>query len=160
MAKSPARKILETAEKTFGRPSKLTPDVEAKVCQAIRAGNYIETAAAYAGVSKDTLYAWLKRGASVRSGPYRHFSDAVSAALATAEVSAVAAVAKGAGKDWRAAAWMLERTRPERFGPRQRLDIGGAEGAPPIGVQVYLPAEDPADDPGRPPTPPPVSGER
>ena len=38
-----------------GRPTKLTPDVQEKIVQAIRAGNYIETAAAYAGVR---MYVW------------------------------------------------------------------------------------------------------
>lgn len=45
-----------------GRPSKLTPELTAKVTAAVRAGNWLETAAAYAGVHRATLHEWLKRG--------------------------------------------------------------------------------------------------
>jgi len=53
------------------RPEKLTPEVQQKIVDAIRLGNYIETAAAYAGISKSTLYDWLKKGGRARSGKYR-----------------------------------------------------------------------------------------
>jgi len=32
-----------------GRPTKLTPEVQEEVCNAVRAGNYMETAAALRG---------------------------------------------------------------------------------------------------------------
>ena len=46
----------------MARPTKLNFNTHNKIITAIRAGNYIETAAAYAGVNKSTLYEWLKRG--------------------------------------------------------------------------------------------------
>jgi transposase len=106
-----------------GRPTKLTPALQDKIVQAIRAGNYMETAAAYAGIHKDTLYAWLKRGARERSphSPYRQFSDAVEKALAEAEVRDVALIAKAAEREWQAAAWRLERKFPDRWGRRERV---------------------------------------
>ena len=45
-----------------GRKALLTPEVLNAVIISLRAGNYIETAAAYAGISKNTLFDWLKRG--------------------------------------------------------------------------------------------------
>src|SRR5690625_7108873 len=58
-----------------GRPTKLTPEVHDTIVDALRAGNYIETAAALAGVSKVSLYAWLKIGNNPRlkkdSTPYK-----------------------------------------------------------------------------------------
>jgi len=45
----------------MARPTKLNFNTHNKIITAIRAGNYIETAAAYAGVNKSTLYEWLKR---------------------------------------------------------------------------------------------------
>lgn len=80
----------------MARPSKLTPDVQADIVAAIRAGNYMETAASFAGINKDTLFAWLKRGKRDKSGPYRDFSDAVSRALAEAETSALASIEQAA----------------------------------------------------------------
>jgi len=44
----------------MARPTKLTPAVQKKIVDAIKAGNYMETAAAYAGISKQTLYNWTQ----------------------------------------------------------------------------------------------------
>lgn len=68
-----------------GRPSKLNKDVQDRIAGAIRAGSYIETAAALAGINKDTFYDWLRRGG--RGEPdYKNFSDAVEKALADGEM--------------------------------------------------------------------------
>ena len=101
-----------------GRPTKLTPELQEKIVTAVRGGNYIETAAAYAGVSKDTLYAWLKRGARAThpNSPYRRFSDAIEKALAEAEMRDVLIIGKAAEEQWQAAAWRLERKFADRWG--------------------------------------------
>ena len=39
-----------------GRPSKLTDELEAKLCDALGAGNHLEVAARYAGVSRSTVH--------------------------------------------------------------------------------------------------------
>lgn len=44
----------------MARPTKLTPETIKAVVVPIRAGNYLETAAAFAGVSKRTLHGWMK----------------------------------------------------------------------------------------------------
>jgi hypothetical protein len=103
-----------------GRPTKLTPEVQKKIVDAIRAGNYMETAAAYAGISKDTFYRWLKRGARAKSGIYKNFHDAVEKALAESEVRDVMIIANAAATDWKAAAWRLERKFPERWGKKSQ----------------------------------------
>lgn len=83
----------------------------------------METAAAYAGISKDTLYAWLKRGKREKRGAYRAFSDAVASALAESEVTACEIVAKAGATDWRATAWRLERRFPDRFAPKAQVRV-------------------------------------
>ena len=106
-----------------GRPSKLTPALQQKICEAIRAGNYIETAAAFAGIRKSTLYDWLRRGSRTSSGVHHDFAEAVEKALADAEARDVALIAKAASDGvWQAAAWRLERKFPDRWGRRDRLD--------------------------------------
>ncbi len=102
----------------MARPTKLTPEVHDKIVTAIRAGNYIETASAYAGISKPSLYAWLKRGAAEASGPYHDFSAAVEKALAEAEMRDVDVITQAAAANWQAAAWRLERKFPDRWGRR------------------------------------------
>jgi hypothetical protein len=106
-----------TAKKGRGRPPKFNQEVADKIVAAVRAGNYMETAAAFAGIHKDTLYAWLKEGANKKTGQYRKFSDAVKRALGEAEASDLMLIQKAA-KDgvWQAAAWRLERRFRERWG--------------------------------------------
>ncbi|TCW39174.1 hypothetical protein EDC32_102420 [Laceyella sacchari] len=107
-----------------GRPTKLTPALQEKIVMMIRGGNYIETAAAYAGISKQTLYNWLRRGARQKSGQYREFALAVEQALAEAEMRDLALIEQAArdGK-WQAAAWRLERRFPKRWGRQDYLDL-------------------------------------
>jgi hypothetical protein len=114
-----------------GRPTKLCPEVRDKIVQAIRAGNYIETAAAYAGIAKDTLYAWLRRGAAGTEPEYSEFAAAVEQALASAETRDVALIGQAAEKEWQAAAWRLERKFPDRWGRKYRheLEAGARHGS-------------------------------
>lgn len=45
-----------------GRPiSKLTPEITEKIAQYVRNGNYLDTSAQACGVSKRTLFSWLKK---------------------------------------------------------------------------------------------------
>lgn len=78
----------------LGRPSILTEQIIADICNALRAGAYIETAAALAGISKETFYQWLKRGKAYHAAPEPNMddhlcgelSDAVGRAMAEAEM--------------------------------------------------------------------------
>jgi transposase len=100
-----------------GRPTKLTPDLQRQVCDALRRGAYVETAAAMAGVSKVTLYGWLKLGAREEEGPHVEFLNAVEKAQAEAEMRDLDRVdAAAEGGTWQAAAWRLERRSAERWG--------------------------------------------
>lgn len=123
----------------MGRPTKLTPEVQDRIIQALKAGNYVETAAEYAGIGKTTFYRWMARGEQASRGIYREFRDAVMRARAEAEARNVAIIQKAAPDDWRAAAWWLERAFPDRWGPRQKLEHSGPEGGPiPAEVRVTL----------------------
>lgn len=104
-----------------GRPTKLTAEVQERIVHAVRAGNYMETAAAHAGVHKDTLYEWLKRGRAETQGAYRAFSDALEKALADAEMRDVATISAAGVENWQAAAWRLERKYPDRWGRKDRV---------------------------------------
>jgi len=80
-----------------GRPEgagiKLTKAVQDIIVTAIRCGNYLETAAALAGVHRDTLYEWLRKGAAAPEGDcYRDFSDTLTRAMAESESLAIEAI--------------------------------------------------------------------
>lgn len=114
----------------------LTPELSEKICNVLRAGNYIETAANYAGVTRNTFYRWLRRGARAEEAddtsnleaPYRAFHAAVSESMAAAEIRDVALIAKAATDQWQAAAWRLERRYPEKWGRRERHEHTGKDG--------------------------------
>lgn len=129
-----------------GRPIKLNNQIRDSVASALRAGNYIETAAAYAGINKTTLYDWLKRGERekqrIESNPgakarksealFVDFSNAVQKAMADAEVRDVATIVRASAENWQAAAWRLERKYPDRWGRRKlEVDVSGQ-----IAVQI------------------------
>lgn len=107
----------------MARPTKLTPEIQRTIVAALQRGNYAETAAALAGISKDTFYAWLRRGARTKAGIYAQFSDAVKRAMAHGEARDLQVVDSAAqGGAWQAAAWKLERKFPQRWGRRVIVD--------------------------------------
>lgn len=132
-----------------GRPSKLSTELTTKICDMLRAGNYLETAAAYAGIDKATLHRWMKRGAREiervesseknlkirkREQPYVDFCNSIKKALAEGEVRDMIIISNAAKTDWKAAAWKLERKFPEKWGRKERLDANlhhsGKDGGP------------------------------
>lgn len=114
------------------RPSKLTPAVQERIIQALQAGNYVETAARYAGVAPTTFYRWMEQGEQDGANPlYREFRDAVESARAQAEVRSIALIQQAAQNGtWQAAAWFLERSHPHRWGRFQRTEVSGRDGGP------------------------------
>lgn len=99
-----------------GRPTKLTLEVQEKICDAIKGGNHQVVAAAYAGIGESTYYAWLERGVKNKSGEYVEFVEAVKKAQADAETRNVLLIQTAAKETWTAAAWWLERKYPDRWG--------------------------------------------
>ena len=120
----------------MARPTKLTPEVQSKVVQAISGGNYREVAAQWAGVGAETLTRWMSRPRE----PYLAFRQAVLEAERVAEIRAVALIMKGAAEDPKHAEWWLERKFHERWGRKDRHEVTGANGGP-IDARVifYLP---------------------
>lgn len=104
------------AKSKGGRPSKLTPRVQEKIITAIRAGNYAQVAAVYAGIGESTFYRWMDQGERAKAGRYRRFWQAVKEAEGEAEVRAVAIIQRKMPEDWRAAMSYLERQHPKRWG--------------------------------------------
>lgn len=109
-----------------GRPTKYTEDKADAIVAAVRAGATLRLAAASAGISLDTLARWRKRFAA--------FADRLTEAEGKAAVRPLALIAEAAKRDWRAAAWLLERRFPEEYG-RQRHEHTGADGGP-IEVEI------------------------
>lgn len=128
--------------------SKISEEVIEQIASSLSHGNYIESAAAYAGVSKKTLYTWMRRGREEikrveqdarrkvqRSEElYVDFLNAVELAQAEAadrDLRVVSFAADYLG-DWRAAAWRRERADPGHWGrhEHQTVEHSGSGGGP------------------------------
>lgn len=105
-----------------GRPTKYTPEIAEKICQALRGGNFRITAAKWVGVSERTFENWLKQKPD--------FFRAVQEAEEAAEIHAVALVMKSARNDAKHAEWWLERKCHERWGRKDRVQVAGDPNAP------------------------------
>jgi transposase-like protein len=87
------------------------------ICNALRLGNYIDVAARFGGITKETFYVWCrlgrKRGAR---DPHKTFVEEVDRALAQCETQLLGNIRKAGEDDWKAAAWLLERRFRSRWG--------------------------------------------
>lgn len=100
-----------------GGPTKLTPQMHKDICNWLRAGNYLNTTARLVGVHMYSIYRWLERGHKEKKGIYRDFLMDVRKAQAEAETKLLSYVNGAGRKDWKAAAWRLERLQPKKYGP-------------------------------------------
>ena len=125
----------------MARPSKLTPETQQAIINALNSGNWIETAAHYAGIATATLYNWLDRGRIEREridadeepneseAQFVEFLEAVEKSRSQAQVRAVGLIQKAAiDGTWQAAAWFLERSDPQRWGRFNRMELTGKDG--------------------------------
>jgi len=114
------------------RPTKLTPDTQKRICDALRIGATFELAAQYGGVSYEAFNNWRNRGAAEldrmeraikHTDPlpdeamYVQFLQATKAAEAESAIGWLAKIEKAASDgSWQAAAWKLERRYPNDYG--------------------------------------------
>ena len=123
----------------MARPTKLTPEVEERLVRAISVGASYKDASACAGISYQTFLNWRKRAQEIveqtedrddepeeTTDRFVEFFDRIKKAQGDAAVEWLAAISKAAPRDWKAAAWILERRYPESFNVR-RLKPGGIE---------------------------------
>jgi transposase len=128
LARKPENEKTFRKAKVGGRPCKLTPETQDKIIQYLRRGAYVETAAAAAGVNKETFYDWLRQGAAKPDSKFGEFSDAVDKAQAESEVNDLEVITKAAEKgNWNASAWRLERKNPGRWGYAKRNEVDEQE---------------------------------
>jgi hypothetical protein len=126
---------------------RLTPEVQKRIVVALRAGNYVETAASFAGISRPTIYRWLEKGdraadkldtdqeLTEKELLYLDFRNEVEQARADAMVRNVSMISQAAQTTWQAAAWWLERTAPQMWGRQLRAEVSGPNNGP-INVNV------------------------
>lgn len=119
-----------------GRKTLLTPELQTEIEQILKEGHYQQVAIDCVGIDKSTYYDWLNRGEAAvikqESGAkltdseklYSDFSHAIKKAIAEGIRHDINIITKvGKEQDWRALAWKRERTNPELYALRGRVDI-------------------------------------
>jgi transposase len=97
----------------MARPSKLTPEIEKKICDFIKAGNTPETAALISGISRATFFNWMKKGREAkRKNQFLDFLDSIKKAEKYSEAWHVQNIRNASEDKWQASAWFLERRYP------------------------------------------------
>ena len=105
MNREPAHSISKRGRLGEGRPTKRTPEVVAKIAEAIAIGLTDEEASLLAGINPDTMTEW-------RKDP--EFSGAIKRATAERLLMRLERIESGA-QGWQGTAWGLERLYPARF---------------------------------------------
>jgi hypothetical protein len=113
------------------RPTKLTPDTQAQIVKAIRAGATYKDAAESAGVAYITFNGWMQRGDRGHKNDqlYVEFANAVTKAQADVKIGFTAVLTKAAQDgDWRAALEYLRRRDPDNWSDRRQIEHSGTDG--------------------------------
>lgn len=143
-----------------GRPNRLTPALQEKICQFLRAGNYFSVSCLCSGVSPQVGAEWLSRGRGTskkraQTDLYAAFAEAIAKAEAEAEAAAIMRIQKAARggaevktevikkpdgtetvrttlqePQWTADAWFLERKFHQQWARRDRTEVTGKDGGP------------------------------
>lgn len=102
-----------------GRPRALNETKCREVCAIVTAGASLKQAAKYVGCSVSTINREAKREES--------FREQLRRASVAAQLAPLQSLRAAANSHWRAAAWMLERIDPEKFGQRRVNHFGSKE---------------------------------
>jgi len=131
--------------KTMARPTKCTPELLKEFGDTLERVLYIETSCDLHGIASETYRRWMARGerelarvaadgrrrVREEEAPYVEFCGICARARAEAERRLLTTIEDRAGSklegdgDWKAAAWMLERAFPCKWGKRERIEHSG-----------------------------------
>jgi hypothetical protein len=86
----------------------------------MRLCNSVESCAFYAGIAPRTVNHWLQDAKeNGESSKHHEFLLRVEEAKHSAKIRNVAIIQQAASRDWKAAAWLLERRHHEEFARRE-----------------------------------------
>lgn len=94
---------------------KKSPELLAEILQTIRDGQPITRAARLCGVNPDSVHRWRQEDPD--------FNEAVEEAVEFQVAVLTRKVDQASDTDWKAAAWRLERLRPDEFGSKREVNV-------------------------------------
>jgi hypothetical protein len=92
----------------------LTAPLQRHICESLEKCNTIKTSMQNAGLSERVFYDWMKIHPSFAAAVYR--------ARAKAKMKLVRIIIDQAPNDWRAAAFLLERSWPQEYARTERVE--------------------------------------
>lgn len=98
----------------IGRPRKLNETHRREVLALLATGGGLGLAARYVGCSRQTIRREAERD--------EEFGRQLREAQLSASLQPLNTLQGAAKTNWRAAAWLLERAHPEKFGPGRMVD--------------------------------------
>ena len=99
--------------------TKLTEKIASQICIYRQHGLSKKSCASMVGIDESTLYRWLKKGENSKKGKYRAFF--MLFCKADAEFEAIHLDKIFQDKSWQSSAWLLERTKSERYGRKDKV---------------------------------------
>ena len=102
----------------MGRPLTLTAEITRRIVEAIENALPVREACRLSGVGESTYYVWLAKAEDPDApAEYLEFRAAIASARACAQERLVSTVQVASldPKNWRAAAWLLERRYPAHW---------------------------------------------
>lgn len=126
------RRAKTGGNKTRGRKPLIPEELVATLEKLLQNHPSIKSACILAGIKPDTFYEWTAKADLAGANPiYTAFADRMKKARELGKISTLQIIkdaARGNDKtpaDWRAAAWLLERTHSDEFAPREKIDVRG-----------------------------------
>lgn len=116
--KKPVTKPKDKKKKTpkkNGRPYAITKEKAEKIIELLADGMSQAKVASYVGVCEDTIIEHKKK--------FSEFAERIEKAKEETTRLAHKSVKVGMLKDWKAGAWWLERTEPERFREKKEIEV-------------------------------------
>ena len=98
--------------------AKLTPELSARLCEALEKGHSIEAACAYAGIVRQTFHNWYNKGLNAKSGKFKQFVCDVDNAQDNATLRAEEPIIDAIPTDVKTAQWWLAKRRHGLYGDR------------------------------------------
>lgn len=110
------------AKRGPGRPTKLTPEIQAEICKRIQLLATLREAIADLELDENTVLMWVRRGEAEKSGRYFQFMRAYRAALARRAMNAKMQIIAHAKKHFVAADRALQLADPTTV-PQVRIHV-------------------------------------
>ena len=101
------------------RPQKISYELIERICSNLAAGYTFDKAAINNGISPSTFFNWKKNGSAPDSEQiYKDFTSRVSESVHFYEDEALQIIRSAAvvHRNWKASAWILEHTMPNKYG--------------------------------------------